>query len=148
MSKKSCMYESKDYSDGSEICQAGTVKRCIDGDWVDIGRECNGSETRDKMFDGIREINDDEMGDFSEYEEDTDDTNANELIRYAEFWSIRKAPPFLYFKGAKTIGYVCSGLWSNYKVPLMNVVEIGEKQWCDPGSKIHWYRKITFLQGG
>ena len=35
-----CKYDGKEYSNGSEVCQSGRVKECINGEWKDTGRDC------------------------------------------------------------------------------------------------------------
>jgi hypothetical protein len=37
---KGCIYAGKTYSDGSECCQSGLIKRCNDGSWVSTGTKC------------------------------------------------------------------------------------------------------------
>jgi hypothetical protein len=32
-----CFYEGRDYPEGTEMCQSGTLKRCEAGAWADIG---------------------------------------------------------------------------------------------------------------
>jgi hypothetical protein len=37
---QSCYYDGKQFSDGSEVCQSGVVKKCIDGTWADTAYDC------------------------------------------------------------------------------------------------------------
>ena len=39
-----CVYNRQVYSEGSELCENGMLKRCEDGAWSDIGR-CNSEAT-------------------------------------------------------------------------------------------------------
>lgn len=42
-----CTYGGKEYSEGSEVCQAGRVMVCRGGNWGDTGRDCSGSASVD-----------------------------------------------------------------------------------------------------
>lgn len=39
---KKCKYKGKEYSEGSEVCQVTTLKRCTGGQWVTVGFDCKG----------------------------------------------------------------------------------------------------------
>jgi len=41
----SCYYNGTQYSDGSLVCQAGTLMRCRDGAWQDTGSDCEQEES-------------------------------------------------------------------------------------------------------
>ncbi|MER3317326.1 MAG: DUF1496 domain-containing protein [Allomuricauda sp.] len=35
-----CIYNGKEYSDGSTVCQGGTLHQCRDGRWDNLGTAC------------------------------------------------------------------------------------------------------------
>jgi hypothetical protein len=37
-----CLYEGKEYSNGSELCQVTKLMKCETGNWVDTGLNCDG----------------------------------------------------------------------------------------------------------
>lgn len=70
-------------------------------------------------------------------------TNANQISRYAEFWSIRRDAQWLYFRGAATAGGVCAGSTLSYKVPLDDVKSEGPRTNCrNPPTTM--YRLFTY----
>lgn len=40
MTRMTCVYDGKEFSEGSEVCQEGRVKECRGEKWIDTGREC------------------------------------------------------------------------------------------------------------
>lgn len=35
-----CTYAGVEYSEGAEVCHGERIKKCVDGTWVDTGRDC------------------------------------------------------------------------------------------------------------
>ena len=46
----SCTFGGQEYSEGSELCQEGRIKKCVKGEWRDTSRDCGGSaQNRDQI---------------------------------------------------------------------------------------------------
>ncbi len=95
-------------------------------------------------FDKFRHISAKEVAELEKEGFSTDISPLKEISRFAEFWSIVQAPPWLYFKGATTPGYVCTGTTQSYKVPLQDVINIGAPVRCKDVPTTS-YCKITYV---
>lgn len=147
MPKLSCLYGGKEYTHGSEICQSGSVKRCIDGDWLDTARACTNDSTPAVKLEDFRIIDDTQAASLEPAEDQSPPKVARTIIAYAEFWSIQQSSAYLFFRGAATPGRVCSNETQNYKVPLEDVSCIGRKIQCRTNPTTY-YAEITYVWPG
>lgn len=136
-----CKFGGKDYSEGSLICLNGRELKCSGGEWKETGYRCNAGCAAESD-----QIPENANIPFDEKVVATPPHIAREFTVYAEFFSIWKDGIYLYFKGAPTVGHVCSNspLVRDYKVPLPDVLEIGPQVQCPGAGARGWYRKIRF----
>jgi len=136
-----CVYKGEEYSDGSEICQAGTVKRCVGDKWVDIGRDCEESIHNIGKIPAA-EMTAEELSKYVHYESGKPGTP---LTMYYEQWSLQRSGNDYIFNGGPTPGHVCTPrITDHYRVPIDNVIGITRPdRQCQSDFTVH-YGTITY----
>lgn len=130
MSKGTCIYNGVSYSEGAEICQAGRVKICEDGKWVDQNRPCSEFDIKE-IINKIPMISEEEARNINDYKQDDGLGEEKTLTRYAIWSSVHKDFNYLYFTAAKSVGSVCAQQeLLNYKTELEKVITISEMRFC------------------
>jgi hypothetical protein len=146
---RGCYWQGQLYSNGSEVCQAGVLKECVDGEWRTRGicATSDQGSTGDvsKLLEDIPPASEREAAEYAAAIRERQQPEAIrplDITMYAEWWSIRRDNQWLYFRGGPTPGHVCSGDLQSYQWHLENVIRMGPQQRCrtNPGTL---YREIT-----
>jgi len=112
-----CKYADKEYSEGSEICQEGQVKKCVAGEWRDTDRDCRSSKDKSRpsqsdvatviasLPHGEGDPPTGQVDPSSNHPPDSPRT----VIRFIDERTLRQFPGHVYFRAARTRGNVCIG---------------------------------------
>ncbi|MCL7942286.1 hypothetical protein M8009_18585 [Halomonas sp. ATCH28] len=147
-----CKFEGLEYSEGSEVCQLERVMRCENGLWKDTGRDCyTGREKIEEMLYGMPVImgGDDHIIAFKKDMGIEKSINlegvmpTRQLTVYAEFLSIRRVVPWIFFSGAESEGGVCAGNLRQYQIVQDNLISIGDRVYCN-GYNSSSYKIIVY----
>jgi len=145
MSVEICTYGGLTYSEGSEICQGVTIKRCTAGKWVDLGLDCC-TNVASKHVEANRPPTNEEM------QRDSDcpiDGSIAILVRtfHAEQWSIKHSGGITTCMGGVTIGDFCAGKWITLDLNTGDILQTASPAKCGFGENINLYKTITYKVG-
>lgn len=145
-----CKYNGSSYSEGAEVCQGDTIKRCRDGSWVDTGRSCGDSATS-VSFDDFPEITEEEKSSFqSDVTRGTSPASSTfrEVTRYVSTRFGRQDRDYLYFQeAAQTPGQLCAGHVTGLQVLKLDVLSRGPVTQCPARTAVSFY-EIRYRMGG
>ncbi|MGR9247033.1 hypothetical protein [Rhizobium leguminosarum] len=133
VSMKECLWKGERYSEGSIEDHNGTLMECIEGGWRPV-------EERDWVA-KLSKWTDEEAANFPIPPGD-DARQVMFLTRYADPDSIYENNGFLHFKAAHTQGQACTGQWINYRIPVDDVLSLGNPVDCS--ATFRRYLKITY----
>ncbi len=117
-----CKYDGNEYSTGSEVCQSGRVKECIDGEWKDTGRDCGKSKPLDQsILDlSIKDSIEDNLKEISPLK----DTTAGVYTHYTLKKNASQDRDKLYGIWSNQIAAVCIGQGYSAYIYKMQIKEI------------------------
>mgnify|MGYP003374711233 CR=1 FL=1 len=134
-----CIYNGKQYSEGSLLCVNGRELKCRGDAWEETGFECNPKSDRSEEF---PQISEEEKSDYESIDSENHGVRGWNKV-FADHWSVRQDSSFYYFKAAPTMSHVCANsLIQNYKVPKLDV-NFGPATMCPPGGT--FYRETEYF---
>ena len=139
-----CTYKDQQYSEGSEVCQEGVVKKCRGGIWESTSRNCESSSIASWIRDLPIQSGDVSGGAIKAGAEDPS-VSCRELTRYAIARTIVRKGNAIEFIGGLTPGAACTETRTNsIWVPIDDILEATEMRCTSGGS----YVKIRFCAIG